>query len=333
MARTIAEIQQEMFRQKESIPELKALTNSSKTSIWKLWSYITASAIWTHEKIVEKNTMVSRPHTLSWYREQALQFVYGHPLKWDRGFFQFDTLGLAASELNAKKVVKFCAVGEVDLDTILKGDVNPKSQDQINAAVANYFHNQVGVIFMKVAGESSTGQIRKLSKDELVVFREYMRQIKDAGNQIQISSIDGDVLHLEVDMYVDPLKVYINPIDIPHYLNPETPAAKNHLFDENNGVLIAKPEVHTAKVAIMNFLKGLEFNGGLVRTYLIDALQKADGVEIPMIRKIQTGPAGAPLVTVPDREEYFIPRSGYFDLAKVKLSFRYLPYTFYRDHR
>ena len=331
MARTITEIQQEIIQEKNSIEALKGLDNSSKTSMWKLWTYIMASAIWTHEKIVERNMLVSRPHTLNWYREQALSFVYGHPLKWEKGFFIFDKLGLSEEALNSKKVVKHCAVGEVDLDTIFEGGGIPQTSAEINATIASYFHNQVGVIFMKVAGENESGNIQRLSKDELIVFREYMRQIKDAGNQIQIISVDGDQLSIEMDLYINPLKIYVNPSDVPYYINPDS-APDDYEFDSNNGVLIASPNIHPAKIAIQQFLKDLKFNGGLVKTYLTDAIQKADGIKIPIVKKLATAAAALDLTPVSDEIEYFIPQSGYFDLDSLQLSFRYIPYTFYRDY-
>jgi len=329
MARTIAEIQKEIIQRKNSIAELNQLDNTSKTSIWKLWAYVTATAIWSHERIVERNTLVSRPHTLNWYREQALNFVYGHPLIWEEGFFKFDSMRLSEAELIVKKVVKHCAVGEVDLETILSEEL-PKTQDDVNNTIAQYFHNQVGVIFMKVAGENGSGNIEKLSKDELTIFREYMRQIKDAGNQIQIISVDGDQLHLKIDAYIDPLKIYVNPSDVEYYTNPDL--AVDHQFDTNNGVLIADSGVRPIELAIQNFLKGLEFNGGLVRTFLTDAIQQAEGVKIPIIREIKTAAASLDVEIVPNKREYFIPQSGYFDIEKLNIEIKYIPYTFYRNY-
>jgi len=331
MARTITEIQQEIIQYKDSIAALNGLNNTSKTAIWKLWTYVTASAIWTHEKIVERNTLVSRPHTLSWYREQALNFIYGHPLVWEKGFFKFDTVGLSDTEILNKKIVKHCAVGEVDLEEIFEGDEKPKTSEEINIAISQYFHNQVGVIFMKVAGENESGDIKKLPKDELATFREYIRQIKDAGNQIEIISVDGDKLSLEIDLYVDPLKIYINPSDIQHYINP-TEETKEYKFDEKNGTLISDLQSNPAEIAIRNFLRGLEFNGGLVKTYLTDAIQQAEGIKIPIIKKIKTAAASLSLEEIENHVEYFIPQSGYFDMNSLQIKFNYLPYTFYRDY-
>ena len=331
MARTITEIQQEIEAYKNELEVLNGLTNTSKSSIWRLWTYITASTIWTHEKIVERNTLVSRPHTLSWYREQALNFTYGHTLKWDKGFYQFDTDSLSENEIQNKKVVKHCAVGEVDLEAIFSDSGIPQTSQEIDRAISQYFHNQVGIIFMKVAGENAAGDIQRISKDELVAFKEYMRQIKDAGNQIQIISIDGDQLSLELDVYIDPLKIYINPADLQYYIDPTT-TPDNYEFDTNNGVLIVDPGTKPVEAAIREFLKALEFNGGLVKAFLIDAIQKAEGIRIPVMKKMATGGAAHDIKDLSDDIEYFIPQSGYFDINKLATHVRYIPYTFYRDY-
>ncbi|MEM6830703.1 MAG: hypothetical protein AAF551_09300, partial [Bacteroidota bacterium] len=279
MARTIAQIQQEIVNYKESISELNTLDNRSKAAIWRLWTYITASAIWTHEKIVERNTLVSRPHTLSWYREQALNFIYGRSLQWEEGFYRFDTTGLTESEVSERKVIQHCAVGEVDLETLFTEQGTPQTNLDLDQTISQYFHNQVGIIFMKVAKENAAGDIQRISKDELNVFREYMRRIKDAGNQVQVISIDGDQLSLSLDIYVDPLQVYINPVDIPYYVNPAT-TPPDHVFDANNGALITEPGEKPVETAILSYMRSLEFNGGFVKAFLIDAIQQAPGVRI-----------------------------------------------------
>lgn len=332
MARTVTEIQQEIISYKNELEELGDLNNTSKSSIWRLWTYITASAIWTHEKIVERNTLITRPHTLNWYREQALNFMYGYNLVWQKGFYQFDTGSLSQTEIAAKKIIKHCAVGEVDLESIFPGNEKPQTSAEIDKAVSQYFHNQVGIIFMKVAGENANGDIERVPNDkgELIAFKEYMRQIKDAGNQIQIISVDGDKLRLELDVYIDPLKIYINPLDIQFYVNPNLDL--DHEFDTDNGVLIADSSIRPIDIAIRKFLKELKFNGGLVKTYLTDAIQKAEGVKIPIVRKMETAAASLELKEVANEVEYFIPQSGYFDISKLEVKYRYIPYTFYRDY-
>jgi len=356
MARTIAEIQSDILIAREQVDSLSTLeiltrkeqgslvdqlTNTSKAAVWRLWVHIMASAIWIHEKIVEKNALVSRPHTLSWYRDQALNFVYGQDLIWKDGSYQFDTVGLDESEIDAKKIVKHCAVSEVDLSTILEPNNN------VEQVFSDYFHNQIGVVFIKAATENAGGYIDAIAVDKLSAFKEYIARIKDAGNQVHISSVKGDQLVLKLDVYVDPLIIYINPDDIEVYktliINRQYSSdITNHTFNANNGALIADPSVKPVEEAIENYLKNIEFNGAFVQSYLTDGIQRAEGVRIPILKEIETANAStSQLEVVKGIEEnqfkdveYFIPKAGYFDIENaLSIEVNYIPYTFYRDNR
>ncbi|RKR11588.1 hypothetical protein C8C83_3328 [Flavobacterium sp. 90] len=353
MARTIAEIQKEILDEKGKQPSLEKLNNDSKTAIWKLWINIVATAIWVHEKIVEKNALISRPHTLNWYREQALNFHYGMPidpdssnemfLVWRDGSYQFDTTGLTESEIEDSKIIKHCAVSEIDLETVLNPASEPKE------ILSDYFHNKVGVVFIKVA----TVKDQKISRidvpNQLFAFKEYIAKIKDAGNQVYISSDQGDILKLKLNVYIDPLSIYINPKDLEYYQSKiSTPDSDLGLIaadesdpkddlDPFNGSLISDSDVFPVLDAIKDHLKNIEFNGAFVKTYLVDAIQKAQGIKIPILTKVQTNaatnPSDEPNTSPSDvtKIEYFIPKAGYFDLENLEVEVNYIPYTFYRD--
>lgn len=334
MARTIAEIQNEILNEKDNQSALKGLTSSSKTSIWRLWVNIVATAIWVHEKIVEKNALVSRPHTLNWYREQALNYIHGAELEWKEGSYQFDTTGfIDDKEIEKAKIIKYCAVSEVDLETVLKPN---KDVDEI---FSDYFRNKVGVVFIKVATENN-GKISRIDvPDQLAGFKEYIARIKDAGNQVHIISSPGDILELNLTVYVDPMTIFIDPKDIEAYKyivkNPEPKVIHN--FNKDNGSLILDTSTKPVEEAIKNHLKNIEFNGAFVKTFLVDAIQKAQGVKIPVLNKIHTSLAknpnnqNYPSLTEVTKMEYFIPQAGYFDLDQLKINVNYIPYTFYRD--
>jgi hypothetical protein len=351
MARTIAEIQKDILDEKDKQLSLKTLTNDSKTAIWKLWINIVATAIWAHEKIVEKNALISRPHTLNWYREQALNFHYGMPvdpdssnsmsLVWRDGSYQFDTTDLSDDAIEVSKIIKHCAVSEVDLETVL----DPKKTDP-KEIFSDYFHNKVGVVFIKVATVKDDKISRIDVPNELYAFKEYIAKIKDAGNQVYITSDQGDILKLSLNVYIDPLTIYINPQDIEYYqakilnenANPDgiTPV-DTYVVDEFNGSLISDKNVFPVIDALQDHLKNIEFNGAFVKTYLVDAVQKAQGVKIPVLTKVQTDPATNPSdepntsPTDVTKIEYFIPRAGYFDMETLDIEVNYIPYTFYRD--
>lgn len=335
MARTIAEIQNEILNEKDNQSALKGLTSSSKTSIWRLWVNIVATAIWVHEKIVEKNALVSRPHTLNWYREQALNYIHGAELEWKDGSYQFDTTGfIDDKEIEKAKIIKYCAVSEVDLETVLKPN---KDVDEI---FSDYFRNKVGVVFIKVATENN-GKISRIDvPNELYAFKEYIAKIKDAGNQVHIISSPGDILELNLTVYVDPMTILIDPKDIEVYKNlVKNPDSNvNHNFNKDNGSLILDTSTKPVEEAIKNHLKNIEFNGAFVKTFLVDAIQKAQGVKIPILTKVKTGwatnPSDKPL-ELKDEDvitiEYFVPQAGYFDLDQLKINVNYIPYNFYRD--
>jgi hypothetical protein len=348
MARTIAEIQNDILLEKEKQPTLSGLTDS-KTGIWKLWINIVATAVWVHEQIVEKNALISRPHTLNWYREQALNFHYGMPtdpnssnamsLVWKDGSYQFDTTGLEnETDIENAKIIKHCAVSEIDLETVLNPDKEPEE------IFSDYFHNKVGVVFIKVATVKGDKISRIDVPNELFAFKEYISKIKDAGNQVYITSDQGDILKLTLNVYIDPLTIYINPKDIEYYQQKsqssgqdDTNILESYEADVLNGSLIANKDLFPILDAVKDHLKNIEFNGAFVKTYLVDAIQKALGVKIPVLTKIGTSMAKNPndeenpeLFDV-TRIEYFIPKAGYFDMDTLQIEVNYIPYTFYRD--
>lgn len=339
MARTIAEIQNEILNEKDNKSTLKGLTSSSKTSIWRLWVNIVATAIWVHEKIVEKNALVSRPHTLNWYREQALNYIHGAELEWKDGSYQFDTTGfINDKEIDNAKIIKYCAVSEVDLEEVLKqlrDDITIKDEQ----IFSDYFHNKVGVVFMKVATESDNKISRIDVPDQLAGFKEYIARIKDAGNQVHIISSPGDILELNLTVYVDPMTIFIDPKDIEAYKNKvkDPDSLVNYVFNKDNGSLILDTSTKPVEEAIKNHLKNIEFNGAFIRAFLIDSVQKVNGVKIPVLNKIHTSLAknpnnqNYPSLTEVTKMEYFIPQAGYFDLDELKINVNYIPYTFYRD--
>jgi hypothetical protein len=355
MARTIAEIQNEILSEKDKQSSLSGLTDS-KTAIWKLWINIVATAIWVHEKIVEKNALISRPHTLNWYREQALNFHYGMPvdpdssnrisLVWKDGSYQFDTTNLDERQIEDAKIIKHCAVSEIDLETVLK----PKKE--IEEIFSDYFHNKVGVVFIKVATVRDDKISRIDVPNELFAFKEYIAKIKDAGNQVYITSDQGDNLKLSLNVYIDPLTIFIHPKDIGYYqlkslsrdLNEEEQIKLSKYeedlaedpLDTRNGSLILNNKEFPVLNAVKDHLKNIEFNGAFVKTYLVDAIQKAEGIKIPILKKVETAWATNPS-DEPDSPtdvtniEYFIPNAGYFDMDTLQVEVNYIPYTFYRD--
>uniref|UniRef100_UPI00160CC53A hypothetical protein n=1 Tax=Ornithobacterium rhinotracheale TaxID=28251 RepID=UPI00160CC53A len=78
MARTIEEIQAEIYREKENHEALNELNSTSKTALWRLWIYIVSVAIWSLEKIfdrhraeIDERIRVQKNFRLPWYKENC----------------------------------------------------------------------------------------------------------------------------------------------------------------------------------------------------------------------------------------------------------------------
>lgn len=315
MARTIAEIQQEILNEKEKYTELSELTSTSKSAIWRLWIYIVSTAIWMHEKIVERNALLSRPHTLFWYREQALNFLIGEDLIWKDGYFQYPKL--SPEKEKEKRIITHCAISERLFEEI-NNDSDTKPLSEI---ISDYYYNQVGILTLKVAKEVD-GRKEKLELHEKRAFRAYMNQIKDAGTQIRVLSNKGNEIEIELEVYVNPLTFY-------------TGNENNNEIDKlNTGKLLSNLSKEPVRDAIKEYITTLEFNGAFVPTYLIDKIQQIPGVHLPILQKITVDGADKPVFDQLDKEQdlpFFVPRSGYFNVKDNNFKIVYKPYNLQTD--
>src|SRR5690606_12624815 len=87
MARTISEIQQSIIAAKEADANLATLNSTSKTAMWRLYTYIVAVCAWTVETLfdtlkAEVTDILDRlkPHTARWYAEKSLAYQHGFNL-------------------------------------------------------------------------------------------------------------------------------------------------------------------------------------------------------------------------------------------------------------
>jgi len=183
MARTITKIQEDIITEKNNSPGLESLNSESKTAIWRVWTYITATAIWTletlfdlHKKEVDHLILSKKPHSLLWYREKARAFQFGKELTPESD--QYDNTGLLPEEIAKSRIVKYAAVVELD-----------------------------GIVRIKATKEVD-GELRPLSKtspDEFTPFKRYMQLVKDAGVKLTVDSLPPDRLKMGIDIYYDPL--------------------------------------------------------------------------------------------------------------------------------
>ncbi|MES2701874.1 MAG: nucleotidyltransferase [Bacteroidota bacterium] len=176
MARTIAEIQQSIINAKTAESALAALTSTSNTAVWRLWTYIVAVCIWTvenlfdfHKAEVASIITTQKPHTLQWYVKMAKAFQYGYSLPPDH-----DTYATISDD-PLVVVVKYAAAVEL-----------------------------LNLVRIKAARQGSAG-LEGLSAGQLISFAAYMNRIKDAGVRLQLTSGEADNLRLQLNIFYDPL--------------------------------------------------------------------------------------------------------------------------------
>lgn len=235
MARTVEQIQADIIAAKNGDATLSALNSPSATAIWRLWTFITATAIWTLEVLfdtlkAEITDLIAKtkPHTVRWYQQKSLLFQYGKALV--TGADYYDNSALTPTEVEEQKIVKQAAATEED-----------------------------GRLYLKVAKEVS-GELEPLASPEFDAYMAYIFEIKDAGVKVSFTNAPGDKLKLALEVRYDPLILGAD------------------------GARLDGTDAEPVKTAILNFLKNLPFNGQFIRAYLVDAVQKVEGVLVPETR-------------------------------------------------
>ena len=165
MARTIAEIEQEIDAAKAAQPELDNLNSSSNTAIWKLWRYIVAAAHHTLEKLVEEQAAKAISGTTDWYAQRVLEFQYGDTIS----LVDYHPEYLVPDE--SKRIVSQVSVTDV-----------------------------YGAVLIKVA-KGEVGSLEPLSTDEQAALISYINQIKFAGVNTVLINQSADLLHFGADIY------------------------------------------------------------------------------------------------------------------------------------
>ncbi|MBU2526249.1 MAG: nucleotidyltransferase [Bacteroidetes bacterium] len=182
MARTIEQIQADILAAKAAEPALAGLTSTSKVSVWRLWSYITAVSIWALEKLfdihvdeVAELLAKLRPGTPRWYRYKALAFQFGFDLLPDSDLF--DNAGVTDEQIEGSKIIKFAAVTE--------------AADESR-------------VIVKIATEEA-GKLAPIAADRQAIFEQYIAEIKYAGVAVTVINFLPDILQLRMRIFRDPL--------------------------------------------------------------------------------------------------------------------------------
>jgi hypothetical protein len=175
MARSIEKIYSEIILAKEAKAELSALDSTSVTAIWRLWAYVTATAIFTIETMwdlfraeIEGIIASQKPGSLIWYRQICLGFKLGVSLTNVNG-----RLGYPINDV--MPLISQCSVKEAADGLVIKvaKDVN--------------------------------GQLEPLSVVELNSFSSFIAQMKYAGTPVRIVNAPANLLKMNISIYYDPL--------------------------------------------------------------------------------------------------------------------------------
>jgi hypothetical protein len=176
MARTVTEIQDEIITNVNT--DLPSLTSVSQSALWRLWTYIVASAIAIHEQLwdakeVELQAIADSAQvgTAQWLQAQALKF-------------QYDALNP-----QVLTVVDFAPVYPI---------VDESLQIVSVCAVSQQTNRRVVV---KVAKDDGVGGLEPLDATELSAFRSYIKEIQFAGTSVSVNSADADQLFIQMEVF------------------------------------------------------------------------------------------------------------------------------------
>jgi hypothetical protein len=273
--RTVETIQNEIITQVQNTPQFGVLS-TSKTAIWRLWTYIVASAIQLLESIFDNHKQdvtaalaKLKPHTTRWYQTKALSYQHGYALP--DGEDSYDNLNLTDNDIAIAKIVKYAAVIE-------RGDK----------------------LEIKVA-KAISGFPTVLDSTELAGFTNYVNDIKDAGVKVEVISATNDNLRLKLDIYYD-----------------------GKVLDAT-GVRLDGTDSASVQTAVKSFLNQLPFDGVFVLANLVDALQKVEGIRIPVVKLCQANFILSPLVWF-NVDAYWITYSGYILIDDVDLNINFIEY-------
>ena len=174
----------------------------SKVSIENILFYIFALCAYTIERLTDTHlqqvTAVCqqlRPHTLTWYQQQALAFRYGEAINDNTGQYNQPPTD------NTLMPISHCAVTEADTNGLI----------------------------VKVATADNKGNLSPLSDSMLKAFASYINRVKDAGIHLNIISHTADTLVLSMTIYVDIAVFNLDGTLVGEPVKPVEEAVKKYL--------------------------------------------------------------------------------------------------------
>lgn len=124
-----------------------------------------------------------------------------------------------------------------------------------------------------------------LTAPEKAAFEAYCIEIAAAGINTTVISQVADDFKVDIEIFYNPLVM------------------------ADNGSLLSNPAIFPVEDAILNHLSSLDFDGEIVKTFLQDDIQNAEGVVNPVIRFAWSRVGVAPYVEIGDKKQAF---SGQF---------------------
>lgn len=196
--RTINDIQTDILTARSTVAELSSLEvltaseqtilqadSSSNVAGWRLWIWIFAYAHFIQQQYwealkgeIDERIAQSRIHTPKWYREKALNFLYGISLVQDKDYY--DTALLTTQQITDAKIIS-------------------------NAASVRVVQNGYGTLRLKVV-RTVAGEYAPVLPEHLTALDVYFNQhTADAGTVVNVTTGEADLLKLKLDIYYDPL--------------------------------------------------------------------------------------------------------------------------------
>jgi len=255
MARTIQEIYNAIITEKETFTELNGLTpipettqtllqdlqSKSKVAIWRLWGFVIAVAIWSHEQVFVKHKqevellLLNRTFgQLKWYETISRLFQLGYELVWNETDLRYEYSDTTSDDAIDSKIIKQSAASEIDT-TVGK------------------------LIILKVA-KGTVGSLAPLSTIERGSFDAYIDRVKPAGTNISIVSDVADDLRVSITITYDPLVIGVDG---------GTP---------ERGFLISDSSVYPIEDALENYIQQIGFDGFFRVMDMVDVIQAVNGV-------------------------------------------------------
>lgn len=213
MARSVEEIYNSIIAEKQTFTELSGLmpqynqappandnpfatyiqdvASASRVAMWRLWVYIMATALYTHEVLfdtfkaeAEAIAASSIAGNLAWYADQVKKWQYGFSLVFNNATYRYYYADTTSTAAIAARLVAKVSVREVTTSTY-------------------------SGIVIKVAKDSG-GTLVPLDSTpgtELTSLTTYVNYIKFAGVQTVVLSLPADTVKLNLKVYYDGTQV------------------------------------------------------------------------------------------------------------------------------